>query len=80
MCSIGFYGISTIVGYLVLNPLYTYILNVYDLVWLGFHGISTIVGYLELNRHYTYIYQMYMICVVVLFGKVFLFPTMLAHY
>ena len=32
----GFYGISTIVGYLMHNPLYTYILNIYDLVWLGF--------------------------------------------
>ena len=30
------YGISTIVGYLMPNPLYTYILNIYDLVWLGF--------------------------------------------
>ena len=26
----GFYGISTIVGYLMPNPLYTYILNIYD--------------------------------------------------
>ena len=33
---VGFYGISTIVGYLMSNPLYTYILNIYDLVWLGF--------------------------------------------
>ena len=33
---VGFYGISTIVGYLMLNSLYTYILNLYDLVWLGF--------------------------------------------
>ena len=33
---VGFYGISTIVGYLMLNPLYIYILNIYDLVWLGF--------------------------------------------
>ena len=33
---IWFYGISTPVGYLVANPLYTYILNIYDLVWLGF--------------------------------------------
>ena len=33
---VGFYGISTIVGYLMPNPLYTYILNIYDLVWLGF--------------------------------------------
>ena len=30
------YGISTIVGYLMPNPLYTYILNIYDLVWMGF--------------------------------------------
>ena len=29
-------GISTIVGYLMPNPLYTYTLNIYDLVWLGF--------------------------------------------
>ena len=33
---VGFYGISTIVGYLMPNPLYTYILNTYDLVGLGF--------------------------------------------
>ena len=33
---VGVYGISTIVGYLMPIPLYTYILNIYDLVWLGF--------------------------------------------
>ena len=33
---VGFYGISTIVGYLMPNPFYTYILNIYDLVWLSF--------------------------------------------
>ena len=33
---VGFYGISTIVGYLILNPLYIYILNIYELVGLGF--------------------------------------------
>ena len=33
---IGFYGTSTIVGFLMPNPLYTYILNIYDLVWLDF--------------------------------------------
>ena len=33
---VGFYGISTIVSYLMPNPLYTYILNIYDLVWFGF--------------------------------------------
>ena len=33
---VWFYCISTIVGYLIPNPLYTYILNIYDLVELGF--------------------------------------------
>ena len=33
---VGFYGISTTVGYLMPNHLYTYIFNIYDLVWLGF--------------------------------------------
>ena len=33
---VWFYGISTIVGYLMPNPLYTYIQNIYDLVWFGF--------------------------------------------
>ena len=33
---VWFYGISTIVGYLMPNPLYTYVLNIYDLFWLGF--------------------------------------------
>ena len=33
---VWFYGISTIVGYLIPNPLYKYILNIYDLVWLDF--------------------------------------------
>ena len=28
--------LTYIVGYLMPNPLYTYILNIYDLVWLGF--------------------------------------------
>ena len=29
---VGFYGISTIVDYLMPNPLYTYILDIYDLL------------------------------------------------
>ena len=33
---VEFYDTSTIVGYLMLNPLYTYISNIYDLVWFGF--------------------------------------------
>ena len=54
---VGFYGISTIVGYLMPNPLYTYILNIYGLV--GFYGISTIVSYLMPNPLYTYILNIY---------------------
>ena len=41
----------------MLNPVYTYISNIYDLVWFGlvwFYGISTIVGYLMPNPLYTY--------------------------
>ena len=33
---VGVYGISTIVGYLMLSPIYTYTLNIYDLVWWDF--------------------------------------------
>ena len=51
---VRFYGISTIVGYLIPNPLYTYILNIYFAL-VGFYGISTIVGYLMPNPLYTYI-------------------------
>ena len=59
---VGFHGISTIVGYLMPNHLYTYISNIYDLVWFGlvwFYGISTIVGYLMPNPLYTYILDIY---------------------
>ena len=51
---VGFYGMSTIVCYLMPNPLYTYISNIYDLVWFGFYGISNFVGYLMPNPFYTY--------------------------
>ena len=51
---VWFNGISTIVGYLIPNPLYTYILNIgFGLV--VFYGISTVVGYLMPNPLYTYI-------------------------
>ena len=33
---VGFYGISTIVGYLMPNLVYTLILDIYVLVWVGF--------------------------------------------
>ena len=53
------YGISTIVGYLMPNSLYTYILNIHDLVVLGFYDMSTFVGYLMPNPFFTYILDIY---------------------
>ena len=54
----GFYGISTIVGYSMLNPLYTHILDIYDLVYLGFMTYQPLlVIYCEiLFIHHIYIY------------------------
>ena len=52
---VGFYAISTIVSYLMPNPLYTDIKYIgFGLV--GFYAISTIVGYLMPNPFYKYIY------------------------
>ena len=52
---IAYYGISTIVGYLMLNSLYTYIKYMgFGLV--GSYGISITVAYLMPNSVYTYIY------------------------
>ena len=45
--SVGCYGISTIVSYLMPYPFYTSILNIYD------YGISNIVGNLMSNPLYT---------------------------
>ena len=39
---VWFYGISTIAGYSMPKPLYTYILNIYDLVWLDFMIYQTL--------------------------------------
>ena len=51
---VWFYGISTILSYLMPNPLYTYIKNIgFGLV--EFYGISTIVDYLMPNPLYKYI-------------------------
>ena len=35
-----FYGISTLIGYLIPNPVYTYILNIYDLVLVDFMAFN----------------------------------------
>ena len=50
---VRFYGISTIVGYLMPTPLYTYVLDIW-VGLIGFYGISTIVGYLMPKPLYTY--------------------------
>ena len=56
---VRFYGISTIIGYLMPNPLYTYILKYILFGFVGFYGISTIVDYLKPNSLYTYILNIY---------------------
>ena len=55
----GFYGISTIVGYLMPNLFYTYVLNIYDLIRLGFMAYQPIEEYLMPNSLYTYIQNIY---------------------
>ena len=56
---VGFYGISTILGYLLPNHLYEYILYIgFALIW--FYDISTIVDYLMPN-HLIYIINVYII-------------------
>ena len=53
---VSFNDISTVVSFLTPNPLYTYILYIYDLVWVfSFYGISTIVSYLMRNPLYTHL-------------------------
>ena len=55
---VGFYGISTIGGYLMPNPFYAYIKYI-RFGWVGFYGISTLLGYLMLNPFNTYIVNIY---------------------
>ena len=59
---VWFYGTSTFVGYLMPNPINTYIFNTYNLVWFGlvwFYGISTILSYLMPNPICTCILNIY---------------------
>ena len=58
---VGFYGISTILGYLIPNTLYIYIyIYIYIYVWwVGFYGIWTLFGYLMPNPPYTYVLNIY---------------------
>ena len=55
---IRFYGILTLIGYLMPNPLNIYIKYIrFGLV--GFYDISTLIGYLMPNPLYTYILNIY---------------------
>ena len=38
----GFMAYQLLLGYLMPNSLYTYILTIYDLVWLGFMAYQTL--------------------------------------
>ena len=51
------YGTSTIVGYLRINSFYTYIFNIYDLVYLGLWHINHCR--LFKNKFILYIYIKY---------------------
>ena len=58
MIWVGFYGIYTIVDYLMTSSIYIYI----KYIWFGlviFYGISTIVGYLMPNPLYAYRLKVY---------------------
>ena len=47
----------------MLNPLYTYTLNVYDLVWLDFMAYQSLwVIFCQILFIYIYIYKIYVIC------------------
>ena len=55
---VGFYGISTIVGHLMPNPFYTYILN----IWFLTHVVDTYLNEHELTffkqfNGFTYFYE-----------------------
>ena len=56
---VGFYGISTIVNYLMQYPLYTYIKYIWY-VLVEFYNISNFVGHLMLNYFfYIYLFNIY---------------------
>ena len=64
MACFGFMVYHTIIGYLMLNILYTYILDIYDLVWFGVVWCGLVLwhntngDYLMPNSPYTYISNM----------------------
>ena len=52
------------------NPLYTYILNTYDLVWLGFMAYQRLLGYLMSNLVFTYISNICFLNIILLIHTV----------
>ena len=52
---VGFYGISTVVSYLMPNPLYAYILKIHDTVWLGFMAYKSLLVF-SCQIFFIYIY------------------------
>ena len=52
---VGFYGISTLLVYLMVNPLDSYMLNISDLVWLGLWHINHCRLYNAKSSLYIYI-------------------------
>ena len=58
---VWFYGISTIEGHLMPNPLYTYIFNIYDLFWFGFMAYQSL-KVIWCQILFVHTYWIYMIC------------------
>ena len=58
---VDFYGISTIIGYFMPNPLDTYKLNIYDLVWLTFMAYQPL-SLIQCQILFIRIFFMFIIC------------------
>ena len=59
---VGFDGISTNIGHLMPNPVYTLILNIYSFV--SFYGILINVGHLMTNPVHIYILDIYNLYII----------------
>ena len=71
---VWFYGISSIVGYLMPNPVNSYILNIYDLVWFGL--VLWHINHCRLfNPVHTYILNMLYNC-----GRIFFISSFFILY
>ena len=66
---VWFYGISTIEGYSMPNPLLTYISNIYDLVWFDFMTYQPL-KVIQCQILFWHIYQIYMIWFGLILGHI----------